>query len=301
YSFYFGNPGDVPVSGDFDGDGCDTVSIYRPLEATFYVINQLGSGNVGLGAAEFSFPFGNVGDQPLAGDFDGDGVDTMGVFQPSSGFVHLTSSHSSASDVATLFFGQSSDLMLAGSWDGGADQLGLYRSSLRGFLLANGSQRTYGNESLYPIAGQFGALPGGGAPPPTQPSYPNVGWGKRIIYSNSDQRVWLIEEDGTLTSTYLVSGRANTPSPGTYSIFSKSLQANAGHDGITMAHMARFAHGTRLPYGFHAIPLYSDGRPMQTIDELGYYRSGGCVRQTNEDAAFLYEWAPIGTAVHVLP
>ncbi len=40
--FFFGNPSDVPLAGDFDGDGCDTLSIYRPSEQRFYVFNQLG-------------------------------------------------------------------------------------------------------------------------------------------------------------------------------------------------------------------------------------------------------------------
>jgi len=29
---FFGNPGDIPIVGDFDADGCDT-SIYRHLQA----------------------------------------------------------------------------------------------------------------------------------------------------------------------------------------------------------------------------------------------------------------------------
>ena len=39
--FFFGNPGDVPLAGDFDGDGCDTVGI-PPSEQRFYIINELG-------------------------------------------------------------------------------------------------------------------------------------------------------------------------------------------------------------------------------------------------------------------
>ncbi|MEE8330346.1 MAG: L,D-transpeptidase [Acidimicrobiia bacterium] len=65
--------------------------------------------------------------------------------------------------------------------------------------------------------------------------------------------------------------------------------------------MVRFAHGARLPYGFHSIPIYPNGQPMQTEAELGYYRSGGFVRQLCSDAVFLYDWAPIGTTVHVIP
>ena len=64
-AFFFGNPGDIPMSGDFDHDGCDTVSIFRPAEQQFYVINDLGSNDGGLGAAEFSFIFGDPGRQAI--------------------------------------------------------------------------------------------------------------------------------------------------------------------------------------------------------------------------------------------
>jgi hypothetical protein len=75
--FYFGNPGDLPVAGDFDGDGCDTVSLYRPSERRVYVINRLGDSGRGLGAAEWSHPLVGPGDVPVAGDSDGDGIDTV--------------------------------------------------------------------------------------------------------------------------------------------------------------------------------------------------------------------------------
>lgn len=133
------------------------------------------------------------------------------------------------------------------------------------------------------------------------PPYPDVGDGKRIIYSNADQRVWLVEANGELFDTYLVSGRQGVPAPGTYEIFSKSPLAWATYGGITMEHMARFAHGIRLSYGFHAIPRWPNGEPLQTEEELGEYRSAGCVRQADDKAEALYNWAPIGTTVIVLP
>jgi hypothetical protein len=134
------------------------------------------------------------------------------------------------------------------------------------------------------------------------PPYPDVGSGKRIIYANDEQRVWMVDERGELLDTYLVSGRENVPAPGTYAIFSKSVSAWAGHDGITMKWMARFTKArSGLAIGFHGIPVWSNGQPMQTEDELGYFRSGGCVRQSDEKARALFEWAPIGTTVIVLP
>jgi hypothetical protein len=136
---------------------------------------------------------------------------------------------------------------------------------------------------------------------PEHPVPPDSGRGRRIVYSNSQQRVWLVEADGIVTATYPVSGRRGVPNPGTYQVYSKSEKAWAGHDGITMAYMVRFARGKNLPIGFHAIPRDARGRPLQSEDALGEYRSAGCVRQADEDARLLYHWAEVGTTVVVLP
>lgn len=133
------------------------------------------------------------------------------------------------------------------------------------------------------------------------PVPPNSGSGRRIVYGNAAQRVWLIEDDETVFDSYLVSGKYNYPRPGNYAVYSKSRHAFADHDGITMEWMVRFAHGRRLRIGFHGIPVYANGRPMQTEEQLGTYRSSGCVRQRLDKAEQLYHWAPIGTPVIVLP
>ncbi|HLE39501.1 MAG TPA: NHL repeat-containing protein, partial [Acidimicrobiia bacterium] len=91
--FFFGNPGDVPIAGDFDDDGCDTVSIYRPSQGRFFIINALGENDGGLGAAEFAYYFGNPGDKPFVGDFNGDGTETVGLHRESTGLVYFRNTH----------------------------------------------------------------------------------------------------------------------------------------------------------------------------------------------------------------
>lgn len=90
--FFFGNPGDIAIVGDFDGSGSDTVSLYRPSIQRFYIINRLGSDGGGLGAADFDFPFGNPGDVPVVGDWDGDGIDTIGVYRRPSWYLRNSNS-----------------------------------------------------------------------------------------------------------------------------------------------------------------------------------------------------------------
>ena len=140
---------------------------------------------------------------------------------------------------------------------------------------------------LVPMADSFPALPA------------NSGEGRRIVYSNSMQRVWLVEADGRIFDSYLVSGRRDAPAPGTYSVFSKSEVARSGN--LRLDHMVRFTWGRTLAIGFHAIPTRPDGQPVQTLEELGQYRSAGCVRQDPVKAKQLYDWAPVGTKVVVLP
>ena len=114
--FFFGNPGDIPLAGDFDGDGCDTISIYRPAEARIYIINELGSNDSGLGAADYSYLFGNPGDKPFVGDFDGDGVDTVGLHRESTGLVYFRNSNSQGIAHHQFVFGNPGDRLVAGDW-----------------------------------------------------------------------------------------------------------------------------------------------------------------------------------------
>jgi len=143
------------------------------------------------------------------------------------------------------------------------------------------------------------STPGNDAFGPPIPA--DSGSGRRIVYSNGDQRVWIIEDGESAVTTYLVSGRKNDPKNGNYKVYSKSRNAWAGHHGITMEYMIRFAFGKTLAIGFHSIPKWGDGTPVQTEEQLGTYRSSGCVRQRVGQAKFLYDWADIGTPGIVVP
>ena len=167
-TFLFGVPGDLPLPGDFDGDGCDTLSLYRPSEARFYVINELGQNGGGLGAADYSFLFGNPGDVPFMGDWNGDNIDTPGLRRPSNGFVYLRNSNTTGVGDVSYFYGDPGDLPFAGDWDGdGDDTLGLFRPSTGTVYLRNTnstgvahSTACIGQHSSVPVAGDFGPVSG---------------------------------------------------------------------------------------------------------------------------------------------
>ncbi len=174
--FFFGNPGDIPLAGDFDGDGCDTVSIYRPSESRVFIINTLGANEGGLGAADFAYYFGNPGDKPFVGDFNNDGVDTIGLHRESTGLVYFRQTHTQGNADSQFIFGDPGDKIVAAEWATrgvpGPESVGLFRpSTCTSYLRHTNTQGvadvtlTYGVPTGLPVAGDFGALPGGGSPP----------------------------------------------------------------------------------------------------------------------------------------
>jgi lipoprotein-anchoring transpeptidase ErfK/SrfK len=127
------------------------------------------------------------------------------------------------------------------------------------------------------------------------------GTGRRVVYSKTIMRVWLVEDDGTIFDTHRVSGRIDQPNPGTYTVWSRSpTTCSRLHSNICMRFMVRFAHSFRGDnIGFHEIPR-RDGVPMQDVSQLGLSLSGGCVRQATDDAVIMWNWAQIGTVVVVV-
>ena len=183
--FFFGNPGDIPLAGDFDGDGCDTVSIYRASEARIYVINALGANDGGLGAADFNYVFGNPGDKPFVGDFDGNGEDTVGLHRESTGFVYFRNSHTQGVANAEFFFGDPGDRLVAGDWGvvDGTDTPAVFRPSNTTFFFRYTNTQgnadevvTTGQSSYLPVAGRWSQSDNPAPPgPPVPPPAPTIG------------------------------------------------------------------------------------------------------------------------------
>ena len=163
--FFFGNPGDIPIAGDFNGDGCDTVSLYRPGTSEVFIINALGSEEEGLGSADFSFVFGNPGDAPFVGDFDGDGIDTVALHRASTGFVYYRNSLTTGNAENSFYWGNPGDIVFAGDWNrNGIDTPALFRASNDTFYWRNtnaagpadGSATVAVIGDPYPVSGFFG-------------------------------------------------------------------------------------------------------------------------------------------------
>ncbi len=110
----------------------------------------------------------------------------------------------------------------------------------------------------------------------------------------AQQTVWVLDEANTVIKSHRVSGRQDPlhQQPGTYQVWSRSRYTFAiNNPSITWGYLIRFATGGNGGnIGFHDIPIQY-GQPVQTIAQLGQALSGGCVRQANDDAVWMWNWA----------
>ncbi|MFQ3536929.1 MAG: M12 family metallo-peptidase [Aggregatilineales bacterium] len=104
----------------------DTVGIYRPSHSLLLLRNSLSTG-----PADLTQIFGGADDYPVAGDWDGDGVDTIGVYRRSTGQFLLKNSNAVGAPVVySLYLGSANDMPIVGDWDGdGKDSVGIFRPS----------------------------------------------------------------------------------------------------------------------------------------------------------------------------
>lgn len=127
------------------------------------------------------------------------------------------------------------------------------------------------------------------------------GTGTRAVFSQDQQRVWIVSDDDRVERTYPVSGSVtDNLQPGTYEVYSRSEDAYGVDDSGTMKWFVRFTQGpTGAAIGFHSIPE-KDGEPLQTKSQLGTPQSHGCIRQKTSDAKAMWAFAQLGTTVVVV-
>ena len=162
------SPDIVPLVGDFDGDGCDTVSTYAPAEGSVVIFNTPEDAVESADETTYldlKYGFGTEGDLPLVGDFDGDGIDTIGLFRPSNGVFYLKNTHTEGPVDVEFAFGASGDLPISGDWtdQNGADSVAVYRPTTGTIFFRYENSAGPADETLelgvvdvLPVAGAFG-------------------------------------------------------------------------------------------------------------------------------------------------
>lgn len=129
----------------------------------------------------------------------------------------------------------------------------------------------------------------------------NSGAGKRVVFSLSRQRVWLVDESGKVERTYEASGSIHDNlKTGAFEVQSRTRHATSYDYESTMDYFVQFTSGQNAPIGFHDIPVDASGDKIQTLAELGTPLSSGCIRQARPDAVALWEFATVGTPVRIV-
>jgi hypothetical protein len=155
-----GGPQDLPITGDWNGDGRGKIGIYR--QGVWY-LDKNGNGQWdGCGTDLCLGPFGGFDmDVPVAGDWVGDGVTRIGIYRQGMWYLDWNGDGKwNGCGVDACYgpfggFGQ--DKPVVGDWDGTAiTRIGIYRQGMW-YLDYNGSGLWEGCEVDY-CGGPFGGF-----------------------------------------------------------------------------------------------------------------------------------------------
>lgn len=132
---YFGSPGDLPVRGDWNGDGLDEIGVFR--NGWWYLDLN---GNYQFDGADAAFSFGSPGDQPVVGDWNGDGRSEIGVFRNGFWYLDLNGNRTFDGGDSVFAYGTAGDIAVVGDWNhDGRSDIGVVRNGTW-YLDANGSR-----------------------------------------------------------------------------------------------------------------------------------------------------------------
>jgi len=129
--------------------------------------------------------------------------------------------------------------------------------------------------------------------PDSEDSPPSIQSSGKLIMIILSQQTLYVYQDGQSIKQFLVStGLENTPTPtGEFQIQTKidtTRMTGPGYDLPNVLWTMYFYQD----YGIHGAYWHNNfGQPM----------SHGCVNMREEDAQWLYSWAPVGTSVLILP
>lgn len=183
-----GDADDAPVVGDWDGDGKDDIGIYGPIwegdqraivaepglpdadnqlltrpknvppaadqAAEGARVLKLGKNNQSrIDVIDHVFGYGDDADQPVVGDWNGDGIRSIGYYRAGQWKLDLDGDGRFDGRDAAFAFGQTGDLPLVGDFNGdGIDEVAIY-SSGTWIIDANGNRQIDAADLVFELGG----------------------------------------------------------------------------------------------------------------------------------------------------
>lgn len=140
---------DVPLAGNFAGDRVSEVAVFRRARRSTFVVS-LG------GATPLTVRFGRAFDEPVLGDWNGDGQVDVGVRTPQRSLFKLKT----PAGIVKVHWGVPSDMPISGDWDGnGTTDIGVRRPAEGVFYprMADGSSSPVwlGDADDLPVTGDW--------------------------------------------------------------------------------------------------------------------------------------------------
>ncbi len=170
--------GDVPVVGDWNGDGRTKVGLFRQgfLWILDYNGNQVFEQNI-----DKTYAFGGIaGDIPVVGDWTGTGTSKIGIFR--QGYLWVLDANGNGTQDGTdpvfPFGGIAGDVPVVGDWTGtGISKVGVFRQGFLWVLDANGNHQIDapgpGGDYVFGYGGIPGDVPMVGKWSPAAPQFQN--------------------------------------------------------------------------------------------------------------------------------
>jgi hypothetical protein len=164
-----GVAGDIPITGDWTGNGRTKIGIYRPKNGLF-ILDSNGDGVFDTGDAVYNFLASvggpQPGDVPVVGDWNGSGTTKIGIVR--DGFLWLldlngNGTYEPGTDLQYAYGGAAGDVPVVGDWTGsGTTKIGVLRDGFLWLLDANGNG-TYdgaaGGDFTFAFGGVEGDVP----------------------------------------------------------------------------------------------------------------------------------------------